>query len=39
MCNPQYLVTISMQLNNNPFIKNSKNLILWFNIREYLINK
>ena len=28
MCNPQYLVTISMQLNNNPFIKNSKNMIL-----------
>lgn len=28
MCNPQYLVTISMQLNNNPFIKGAKNLIL-----------
>ena len=28
MCNPQFLVTISVQLNSNPFIKGAKNLIL-----------
>jgi hypothetical protein len=29
MCNPQFLVTISIQLNGNPFMKGAKNLILW----------
>ena len=28
MCNPQFLVTISIQLNGNPFMKGAKNLIL-----------
>ena len=28
MCNPQFLVTISIQLNSNPFTRGAKNMIL-----------